>query len=155
VQWTSEEAHDVLREASIADLKRLGIPRDRRVLVNRGRGNDELAPSAELLREFLERKKVLEERFGRGSETAHNRAFVECAYEARFRRQIEEDPAALERLAELAARSGTEDVYLVCYEGPEKACHRRILLRIAQERFGAEVEVTGVEPPAGSGPRQG
>ena len=152
MQW--KEAHHVLREASIADLKRLGIPRDRRVLVNRGRGNDELAPSSELLREFLERKKALEKRLGRGSEAAHNRAFVECAYEARFRRQIEEDPAALGQLAELAARSRTEDVYLVCYEGPAKACHRRILLRIAQERFGAEVEITGVEPPVGLVRRQ-
>jgi len=152
VQW--KEAHDVLREASIADLKRMGIPGDRRVLVNRGRGNDELAPSSDLLREFLETKKALEERFGRGSKAAHNRAFVECAYEARFRRQIEGDPAALERLAELAARSRIGDVYLVCYEGPEKACHRRILLRIAQERFGAEVEISGVEPPAGLVRRQ-
>jgi hypothetical protein len=43
-------------------------------------------------------------------------------------------------------RAERADVYLVCYEGPSKACHRRILIRIAEERFGAPVAVDGVEP---------
>ncbi|GAB4259036.1 DUF488 family protein, N3 subclade [Deferrisoma sp.] len=136
----------MLREASISEMKRLGISKEQRILVNRGRGNDDLAPSEELLAEFMEAKRGLERRWGKGSAEAHNRAFVECRYEERFRRQIEEDPRALDRLRALAERARTEDVYLVCYEGPEKACHRRILLRLAAERFGAPVEVTGVEP---------
>ena len=37
-------------------------------------------------------------------------------------------------------------MYLVCYEGLTKACHRRILLRIAAEEFGAQVAVDGFEP---------
>ncbi|MHB8764366.1 MAG: hypothetical protein ACYDA8_08545 [Deferrisomatales bacterium] len=57
-----------------------------------------------------------------------------------------ESSAALARLAELAARAAGEDLYLVCYEGPAKACHRRVLLRLAEERFGAPVAVTGAEP---------
>ncbi|RMG84998.1 MAG: DUF488 family protein, partial [Candidatus Dadabacteria bacterium] len=136
----------MLKEASISEMKRLGISKEQRVLVNRGRGNDELAPSEDLFRDFQARKQALEREVGRGTPEAHNRAFVECRYEERFRRQIEEDPRALDRLRALAERARTEDVYLVCYEGPEKACHRRILLRLAAERFGAPVEVTGVEP---------
>ncbi len=136
----------MLREASLAELRRGGIPRSGRVLVNRGRGNDELAPAEALLAEFMAMKRTLERRFGKGSAEAHNRAFLACRYEERFRRQILGDPAAFERLRRLAERARHEDIYLVCYEGPDKACHRRILLRIAQERFGAPVDVRGVEP---------
>ncbi len=136
----------MLREASLAELRGGAIPRARRVLVNRGRGNDELAPSESLLAEFMAAKRALERRFGKGSAEAQNRAFLACRYEERFRRQIHGDPVALERLRRLAERARREDVYLVCYEGRGKACHRRILLRIAQERFGAPVEVVGVEP---------
>ena len=136
----------MLREASIAELVRLNVPRDRRVLVHRGRGNDELAPAEGLLKEFMAAKRALERRLGKGSAEAHNRAFLACRYPERFCRQILGDPAALDRLGRLAERARHEDVYLVCYEGPDKACHRRILLRIAQERFGAPVEVRGVEP---------
>jgi hypothetical protein len=147
----------LLREAGLSEMKRLGIPRESRVLVNRGRGNDELAPAEDLFREFDALKKSLEKELGRGSEEAHNRAFVACGYEERFRGQVTAAPAALRRLQELSERARREDVYLVCYEGPAKACHRRILLRLAEERFGAPVAVEGVEPssPGTAGPGGG
>jgi len=136
----------MLREAGLTEMRKHGIPKAQCVFVARKRGNDELAPSAELYEDFDRAKKVLEKELGKGSVEAHNRAFVTCGYEKRFREQIIADPDALQKL-EAVSRAGAEgDVYLVCYEGTAKACHRRILLRIAQERFQAEVTVEGVEP---------
>jgi hypothetical protein len=136
----------MLKEASISELRSKGIPKERRVLVNRGRGNDELAPCETLFRDFDSRKKQLERDLGKGSAEAHNQAFVGCDYERRFRQQVAADPRALARLEEFARNAERGDVYLVCYEGPTKACHRRILLRIAEECFGAQVAIAGVEP---------
>ena len=136
----------MLKEASLSELRSKGIPRERRVLVNRGRGNDELAPSDGLFGDFMSRKREREHEFGVGSAEAHNAAFVDCDYEQRFRAQIAADAAAQARIAEVAERGTCEDVYLVCYEGPSKACHRRILLRIAAETHGAAVSVDGIEP---------
>ena len=139
----------MLREASISEIRSKSIPRERRVLVNRGRGNDKLAPGDELFADFNARKSALERRHGKGSAGAHNDAFVESDYRERFRAQIEGDERALARLEEIALRAAREELFLVCYEGAAKACHRRILLRIAEERFGAEIEITGIEQPAG------
>lgn len=136
----------MLKEASVSDLHKKEISKDKRVLVNRGRGNDELAPSDTLFRDFTGKKSRLEKELGKGSAEAHNRAFLECDYESRFREQVTQNPEALAKLRELARRSRKKDLYLVCYEGSTKACHRRILLRMAEETFGAEVVVDGVEP---------
>jgi hypothetical protein len=136
----------MLREASISELSSRDIPRERRILVNRGRGHDGLAPSKELFEDFNAQKTVLERELGKGSAEAHNRAFVDARLEERFREQIEGDTMAMAELEAIAQRSAAEDLYLVCYEGPGKACHRRILMRIAAQRFGADVEVVGVEP---------
>ena len=136
----------MLREAGLSEVTRGKIPKEQCVFVARRRGNDEIAPSEDLYRDFDRIKKGIEKKLGKGSEEAHNRAYLECDYEKRFRQQILEDPEALEKLRTLSKRSSKEDLYLVCYEGPKKACHRRILLRIAQERFEAEISVEGVEP---------
>ncbi len=136
----------MLRETSTSSMKKKGIPKDRCVFVARKRGNDEIAPSDSLFQDFSTTKKALEQELGKGSAEAHNQAFITCSYEERFREQILEDPRALEKLQELCRRAETEDVFLVCYEGPGKACHRRILMRIAEERLGAEVLVEGAEP---------
>lgn len=135
-----------MKETSISRMTREGIPKGSRILVNRGRGNDELAPSEALLKDLMAAKEEVEKDLGGGSDEAHNRAFLDVDYEARFRRQILENPAALAKLEGLSRRADTEDLYLVCYEGPRKACHRRILMRIAEESFGARVAVEGVEP---------
>lgn len=136
----------MLRETSLSGMKREGIPKDRCVFVARKRGNDEIAPSGALFLDFSSTKKVLERELGKGGAEAHNQAFLTCRYEERFRAQILGDPQALEKLEAISRRAENEDVFLVCYEGPGKACHRRILMRIAEERFGAEVLVEGVEP---------
>ena len=39
-----------------------------------------------------------------------------------------------------------EDIYLICYEGRDKACHRRILMRIAEEQFNASTMIDCAEP---------
>lgn len=138
----------MLREASISEIRSKSIPKEKRVLVNRGRGNDELSPDDALFADFSARKSALEREHGKGSAQAHNEAFVDIDYAQRFRAQIEQDELALSRLEEIANRAATDDLYLVCYEGAGKACHRRILLRLAAERFGVEVAVEGVEPVA-------
>lgn len=139
----------MLREASISEIRSKSIPKEKRVLVNRGRGNDELSPDDALFADFNARKTALEREHGKGSPEAHNQAFVEIGYEQRFRAQIEQDDLALSRLEGIAKSASADDLYLVCYEGAGKACHRRILLRLAAERFGVEVAVEGVEPVAG------
>jgi hypothetical protein len=136
----------MLREAGLSETTKKGISKAQCIYVARRRGNDEVAPSDELFREFDDRKKMLEKEYGKGSDQAHNQAFLDCDYERRFREGLLADPAALKKLQEIALRSKGEDLYLVCYEGASKACHRRILLRMAQELFRAEVRVEGVEP---------
>jgi hypothetical protein len=136
----------MLREAGLSETTKKGISREQCIYVARRRGNDDIAPSDELFKEFDERKKTLEKEYGKGSDRAHNQAFLDCHYESRFRERLLADPAALKKLQEIALRSRREDLYLVCYEGPSKACHRRILLRIAEELFTAGVEVEGIEP---------
>ena len=136
----------MLKEASISELHKKEISKDSRVLVNRGRGNDELAPSDTLFGDFSAQKSKLEKKLGKGSAEAHNKAYVDCDYESRFREQVTQNPEAYTRLKEIARRSAKEDVYLVCYEGLNKACHRRILLRMAEQYFKVQVVVDGVEP---------
>lgn len=136
----------MLREAGLSETVKKGIPSEQCVFVARKRGNDELAPSDDLFHDFDSRKKLLEKEYGKGSVQAHNQAFLDCNYERRFRERIAGNPEALKKLEGICARSRQQDLYLVCYEGPSKACHRRILLRIAEERFGAKIIIDGVEP---------
>ncbi|PKN27137.1 MAG: hypothetical protein CVU64_16455 [Deltaproteobacteria bacterium HGW-Deltaproteobacteria-21] len=140
--------YSMLREAGLSETAKKGIPREHCIYVARKRGNDEIAPPDDLYRDFDERKKRLEGEYGKGSDEAHNRAFLECDYERRFRENILKDPEAMKKLESISARSGTRDIYLVCYEGRSKACHRRILLRMAEELFAAEIVIEGVEPKA-------
>lgn len=129
-------------------LKKL-LPKDAEyVLVMRGRGNDELAPSKELLDEFNSWKARFKP--GQGYETAYDSAWAKSDYEKRFRAQIMENPKALARLRELAEQARTKDVFLICYEAYDKPCHRKLLLRIAEEEFGAAVDYTPYMPPGAS-----
>jgi Active DUF488-N3 subclade len=136
----------MLREIGLSEMIKKGISKENCVFVARKRGNDELAPPDDLFNDFDKGKKRLERKFGRGSVEAHNKAFLDSDYERRFREHILRNPTALKKLEEIWERSRKKDVYLVCYEGTAKACHRRILLRIAERRFGAEVMIDGVEP---------
>jgi uncharacterized protein YeaO (DUF488 family) len=115
------------------------------VLVMRGRGNDELAPSKELLDEFNDWKA----RFapGSGYGTAFHFAWDKSDYEKRFREEIAANPKSSARLKALAERAKTHDVFLICYEGYDKPCHRKLLLEIAKEQFGAPVDHVPFVPP--------
>ena len=62
----------MLKEASVSDLRSRDIPKESRILVNRGRGNDELAPSDALYKDFNTSKTRLEKGLGKGSAEAHN-----------------------------------------------------------------------------------
>jgi uncharacterized protein YeaO (DUF488 family) len=103
-----------------------------------GRGNDELAPSKELLDDFNAWKAKF--RPGGGFENAYAFAWAKSDYEKRFRALIDGNPRSIERLRELAERSKSQDIFLVCYEAYDKPCHRKLLLQIAQEKFGALVD---------------
>lgn len=114
------------------------LPGTETILVMRGRGNDELAPSRELLAEFNRYK--AEFRPESGHSTAFHYAWETCDFERRFREEIRSRPEAMQRLRALAEASSEKDIFLVCYEGEDKPCHRRVLLRIAKEEFGAQVD---------------
>lgn len=103
-------------------------------------GEKVLAPSAELLDDFKNAEHNLKEKCFLGDVAAHNRAFEVADYEKRFRKQIENNGEALARLREIVELSRQKNVWLVCFEGRKKKCHRHILLEICKERFGAEVE---------------
>jgi len=127
-----------LRQTYLSMKKHL--PSDAQVvLVMRGRGSDELSPSKALLDDFNRWK-------AQCSVTKSNPAQVyECAWEAsqyerRFREQILQSPRSMERLEQLSNESRDKDIFLICYEGEDKPCHRRLLLDIAEERFGAIVD---------------
>jgi hypothetical protein len=136
----------MLREIGLSEMLKKAIAKEDCVFVARKRGNDDLAPPDDLFRDFDKGKKRFEKQFGKGSAEAHNKAFLESDYERRFREYILRNSSALKKLEGICEHSRTRDVYLVCYEGAAKACHRRILIRIAEERFGASVKVEGVEP---------
>ena len=147
----------MLREASFAEVQRLRIPAADCIMVARGRGDDDLAPDWRLLTRFkqLERQLLAA---GENPTDAHNRAFSACGYPRTFHERITADPVAMGHLKQLSQLSRHRDIYLVCYEGTARACHRRILLRICERTFGAKIELRGVEihpPPSCPSPKIG
>lgn len=114
------------------------------VLVMHGRGNDELAPSKELLDEFNEWKGKF--KAGEGYPTAYHFAWAKSDYEKRFRAEIAANPKSAARLKDLAERAKARDIFLICYEGNDKPCHRKLLLKIAEEEYGAPVDYTAFVP---------
>lgn len=70
---------------------------------------------------------------------AHNLAWEETDFEARYREHLETSAEAARELDDLAARARDgEVVVLVCYEGDDKRCHRHILRRVLRERVAGE-----------------
>ncbi len=133
-----------LRQTYLSLKKKL--PNDAEVvLVMRGRGNDELAPSKELLDDF-KRQEAECAKSAKDSTEAAWCAYEAVDYERRFRELIGGNPTSLERLKRLSEESRERDVFLICYEGEDKPCHRKLLLKIAQEQFGAEVDSSPLLP---------
>lgn len=125
------------------------LPADvKTVLVMRGRGNNELAPSKQLLDEFNHYKQEFKEHPGDYPD-AYWYAWDKSNYEKRFTQQILDNPKAMDRLKSLAEEAKDKDIYLICYEGEDKPCHRKLLLRIAKEQFGAYVSEEALQPESG------
>jgi hypothetical protein len=116
-----------LRESFLSDLKNV---HGDRVFVMRRRGHDALAPSAKLLADFKGREAELKSKLG--GVAAHNQAWDDVDYEARFTAQFFNDPKAVEELRAIAAAAAERDVFLICFEKPPKKCHRFLLLDFAK-----------------------
>lgn len=114
------------------------------ILVMRGRGNDELAPSKELLDEL----NALKEGYSpdSGFESAIHYAWTKSDFAERFLAQIRRSEQAMARLRDLSKQARTHDAFLVCYEGYDKPCHRKLLLQIAEEYLGADVDPSPFRP---------
>ena len=133
-----------LRQTYLSMKKRLPNNAEA-VLVMRGRGNDELAPSKELLDDY-KRQEAECAKTAKDSIEAAWCAYEAVDYERRFRALIEGRPASLERLRRLSEESRERDIFLICYEGEDKPCHRKLLLEIAEEEFGAEADFSPFPP---------
>ena len=144
----------MLREISTAELYETKDKKGYYILVSRYRPRwikkeeemwDEwdrnLAPSEQLLNDFKEKSKE----FGKDSIENHNKSFKSIDYEKRFRKEILNNTKALKKMESVSKDSINRDIYFVCFEGLLKACHRRILLRICEKKYGAKVQVDGVE----------
>ena len=132
----------MLREAYIAEVGKLVDPLDC-IFVNRGNDSD-LSPGDDLFKEFTYYKQMYPS-FPKLSADSHNNIILRIDFERRFRKQITNNKRALFKLKKISEASRKQDIYLVCYEGLTKLCHRRILLRMCAELFGADVEVRGIE----------
>ena len=97
-----------------------------------------LGPPGDLLDAVKARQAELEEA-GERDVHAIREAWDETEFAARYRAYLEAEPDAAAALDELAERvRGGEDVALVCYESPEKPCHRHLLRDRLQERLGGD-----------------
>jgi uncharacterized protein YeaO (DUF488 family) len=86
-----------------------------------------LGPPPELLETFRDRAQARED-VGLDDVTAHNEAWDEVDYEVRYKSHLESGEDARKALAALARRlEAGGEIALVCYEAPEKACHRHLL----------------------------
>ena len=127
-----------LRQTYLSRKKTLPVDAEV-VLVMRGRGNDELAPSRDLLDDFKREEAECAKTAKNATEAAWC-AYEAVDYERRFRELIEGNPTSLERLKRLSEESRGRDVFLICYEGEDKPCHRKLLLQFAKEHFDADVD---------------
>ena len=129
----------VLRQATIKQYKNQELPRASSHLVVAMRFyprflkkelRDEflchLAPEKQLLKEFNEAQKKLND---------HNAAFAHVSYNSRF----ELDENALSDLKRLAELSHDKEVYLACVCAMKEMCHREILLLTAKKLFKCEI----------------
>lgn len=90
----------------------------------------ELGPPEDLLEEVTARREDLA-MAGMCDSGAHNAAWEETDFAARYREYLETDADAQEMVERLRDRiEDGEDVTLVCFEGEDKRCHRHTLLDV-------------------------
>jgi uncharacterized protein YeaO (DUF488 family) len=126
--------HDL---ADVGDATLVGVVRRPtgwfRALV--GENHPELGPPEALLSEVKERHEALAAR-GMCDEGAHNAAWEETRFAARYREYLSEADEAERTVADLAGRiADGEDLVLVCFEGENKRCHRHLLREHLRERL--------------------
>lgn len=93
----------------------------------------DLGPPDDLLDEVHERREDLA-MAGMCEEGAHNAAWEEVDFEARYREYLENDDAATAALDGLRERlRDGEDIALVCFEADDKRCHRHTLVEVLRE----------------------
>lgn len=129
----------MLRQATVEDIRSSRVTRrhGRIVVVTRfyprylqkklvDEYASDLAPAKELLVEFKDREKAIED---------HDRAFDEISYESKFTLRSD----GLDHLRSLCELARDRDVYFVCHCKIGSRCHREILMLIGSELFGAKV----------------
>lgn len=145
VTGTVTETYAAALQHDIADLPegatRVGVVRRPTgwfaALVDENR--PELGPPESLLSETKDRQEALRRR-GLCDEEAHNAAWDETDFAARYREHLASGAAAA-AVTDLAERvAAGEAVALVCFEGDSKRCHRRILDDAVRERAADLVE---------------
>lgn len=87
---------------------------------------------------LLDETKEIQERFatqGMCDEGAHNAAWEETDFAARYQAYVDDSPDATETLESLADRvRDGETVVLVCFEGDDKRCHRHSIVDALRAR---------------------
>jgi hypothetical protein len=134
-------------------------PGARRVSVMRAGagGVKALAPSDDLLAEFLARKKVLV-RAGSTADAAHAEAHRAMDYRTRYLDEVRARPDARAALRDLVAEARAGDVYLMCmcpYRTPGRACHTYALLDLARELDPSVRELPEPAPRGAKKPKSG
>lgn len=94
-----------------------------------------LGPPESLLESTKERQEELQQR-GLCDEEAHNAAWEAVEFSSRYREYLGDDPEAERAIEDLVERAEAGDaVTLVCFEGDNKRCHRRILQTELESRL--------------------
>jgi uncharacterized protein YeaO (DUF488 family) len=57
-------------------------------------------------------------------------------YTQRFTYQMRNDPLAQTQIKEIKQLAQDQDIYLVCWEGPDKNCHRHLLVDMINNEVG-------------------
>ena len=102
-----------LRQTYLSRKKTLPVDAEV-VLVMRGRGNDELAPSKDLLDDFKREEAECAKTAKNATEAAWC-AYNAVDYERRFCELIESNPASRERLKRLSEESRARDIFLIWF----------------------------------------
>lgn len=126
---------DVPDEATLVGVVRRPLPWFSAVV---DENRPELGPPGELLETFQDRVEA-RETVGLDDVAAHNDAWDEVDYDVRYRGHIEKDDDARAAVRELADRlRDGQPIALVCYEAPEKECHRHLLRDALAAEAGLE-----------------